>query len=155
MATDGGLFRALSCITLREDIPQTNPTETSPTCNTLTTTREQARQRALVISNNMETNRERNKPEYKQARAELLRDQPICHWCRRAEATELDHLVESDSGGMISDGYVPACKPCNSRRGAEYINKKTATRMQNRNNGFLYKEIKPPHPKKQKKHQKN
>ena len=83
---------------------------------------------------------------YKAARAELLRDQPVCHWCRRATATELDHLVEHDEGGTIDDGYVPACKPCNSRRGAEYINKKTAMRIQNRNNGFLYKIETPPSP---------
>ena len=63
---------------------------------------------------------------YKAARQELLRDQPMCHWCRRAQATELDHLVNTDEGGTIDEGYVPACKPCNSRRGAEYINKKTA-----------------------------
>jgi 5-methylcytosine-specific restriction endonuclease McrA len=70
---------------------------------------------------------------YKAARAELLRDNPTCHWCKRAPATELDHLVPFDEGGTIDDGYVQACKPCNSRRGAEYINKKTAIRMQNRN----------------------
>ena len=63
---------------------------------------------------------------YKQARAELLRDSPICHWCRKNTATELDHLVESDKGGTIEDGYVAACKPCNSARGATYRNKKLA-----------------------------
>ncbi len=94
----------------------------------------------------MEPNRERNTPQYKHARAELLRDQPTCHWCRRAEATELDHLVESDSGGTISEGFVPACKPCNSRRGAEYINKKSAKRIHDRKMILLPPEIKPPSP---------
>ena len=42
VATDGGLFRGLSCITLTEDIPQTNSTDSSPTCNTLNINREQA-----------------------------------------------------------------------------------------------------------------
>jgi hypothetical protein len=78
---------------------------------------------------------------YKQARAELLRDSPICHWCKRNTATELDHLVESDKGGTIEDGYVAACKPCNSARGATYRNKKLANAKQNREkaiNDFLY-----------------
>jgi len=38
MATDGGLFRGLSCITLNDDIPERNSTDSSPTCNTLTAT---------------------------------------------------------------------------------------------------------------------
>jgi 5-methylcytosine-specific restriction endonuclease McrA len=37
---------------------------------------------------------------YKQARAELLRDEPLCHWCKRAVATELDHLIEHAEGGQ-------------------------------------------------------
>ena len=63
---------------------------------------------------------------YRKARAELLADSPLCHWCRKARATELDHLNETDNGGSIQDGYVPACKPCNSRRGAEHLNRKRA-----------------------------
>ena len=42
VATDGGLFRALSCITLTHNIPKTNSTDSSPTCNTLNINREQA-----------------------------------------------------------------------------------------------------------------
>ena len=86
---------------------------------------------------------------YKQARAELLRDQPLCHWCRKNTATELDHLVESDKGGTIEDGYVAACKPCNSARGATYRNRKLANAKQNREkaiNDFLYANQMPPSP---------
>ena len=86
---------------------------------------------------------------YKQARAELLRDQPLCHWCKRNTATELDHLVESDKGGTIEDGYVAACKPCNSARGATYRNRKLANAKQNREkaiNDFLYSSEMPPSP---------
>ena len=86
---------------------------------------------------------------YKQARAELLRDQPLCHWCKRNTATELDHLVESDKGGTIEDGYVAACKPCNSARGATYRNKKLANAKHAREraiNDFLYAEQMPPSP---------
>ena len=69
---------------------------------------------------------------YQRARAELLRDQPACHWCKRNTATELDHLVEADKGGSIEDGYVASCKPCNSARGATYRNRKLANAKQNR-----------------------
>jgi len=86
---------------------------------------------------------------YKQARAELLRDSPICHWCKRNPATELDHLVESDRDGSIEDGIVAACKSCNSARGATYRNKKLANAKQNREkaiNDFLYATQTPPSP---------
>ena len=69
---------------------------------------------------------------YQQARAELLADNPRCYWCKKAPATELDHLVETDSGGTIDDGYVPACKPCNARRGAEHLARKRALTQQRR-----------------------
>jgi hypothetical protein len=60
---------------------------------------------------------------YQKRRKELLRDQPLCHWCKRRPATEADHLIEVDAGG--SDGpLVPACKPCNATRGANYKAKK-------------------------------
>ena len=76
---------------------------------------------------------EYNSKEYKEARAELLRDSPICYWCRRAPATEADHLVETDRGGTWRDGLVPSCKPCNARRGATYENRERAGRIQRRN----------------------
>lgn len=49
----------------------------------------------------------------------------VCHWCG-STATQLDHLIEVDRGGDPFDpgNLVPACKPCNSRRGAEYKNAK-------------------------------
>jgi 5-methylcytosine-specific restriction endonuclease McrA len=84
---------------------------------------------------------EHDTPIYRKARAELLRDQPICHWCRKNPASELDHLVESDKGGTIEDGYVASCKKCNSARGATYQNRKLANAKQNREkaiNDFLY-----------------
>ena len=42
VATDGRPFWSLSCITLTDHIPQTNSTDSSPTCNTLNINREQA-----------------------------------------------------------------------------------------------------------------
>jgi hypothetical protein len=93
---------------------------------------------------------EHDTPIYRKARAELLRDQPICHWCHRNTATELDHLVETDQGGTLDDGYVASCKPCNSARGATYQNRKLANAKQNREkaiNNFLYSTTLTPSPK--------
>ena len=84
---------------------------------------------------------EHDTPNYQRARTELLRDQPTCHWCHKNTATELDHLVETDKGGSIEDGYVASCKPCNAARGATYRNRKLANAKQNREkaiNDFLY-----------------
>ena len=64
---------------------------------------------------------------YRKKRAALLRDKPNCHWCKRRPATEADHLVPWDLVGDDTE-MVPACKPCNSRRGAQY----QAQKRQNR-----------------------
>ena len=61
-------------------------------------------------------------------RAQVLVPGALCHWCAGV-ATECDHLIEHDAGGTDSlDNLVPSCKPCNTRRGALYVNKKTASR---------------------------
>ena len=70
---------------------------------------------------------------YQKARRELLEGSPVCHWCKRAPATEADHLLEVDSGGTHTDGMVPSCKPCNSRRGVEHLNRKRARQTITRN----------------------
>ncbi len=93
--------------------------------------------------------RESNSQAYKQARAELLKDAPLCHWCQRRPATELDHLVEQAQGGTIADGYVAACKPCNSRRGARYQARNQAATLARRpkQNGFFAVDTKTPSPR--------
>ena len=83
--------------------------------------------------NTVDNKREYDTPEYRKARRELLEGNPICHWCKRAPATTADHLYEVDNGGSWADGMVPACKPCNSRRGAQHINRKRANQIQKRN----------------------
>ena len=72
-------------------------------------------------------------PAYQKARRELLEGSPTCHWCKRNPATEADHLLEVDSGGSHLDGMVPSCKPCNSRRGAEHLNRKRSRQTITRN----------------------
>ena len=71
--------------------------------------------------------------EFIRNRKALLADNPLCHWCGKAPATEADHLIESDrEGDDTLDNLVPSCKPCNSRRGATYVNRKTASKTKQR-----------------------
>jgi len=71
-------------------------------------------------------------PTYLAARRAILQGDPTCHWCG-APATEADHLIEHDRGGTDTpDNLVPACKPCNSRRGNAYKQKRDAIRMAQR-----------------------
>jgi 5-methylcytosine-specific restriction endonuclease McrA len=63
--------------------------------------------------------------QWRKNRLIVLEGEQLCHWCRRAPATEADHLIEHDAGGTDDlDNLVPACKPCNGRRGAQYLNAK-------------------------------
>ncbi len=63
--------------------------------------------------------------DWKRIRLQVLKDEPICHWCRKAPSTEADHLLEIDRGGDNSrDNLVGSCRPCNAARGARYVNKK-------------------------------
>ena len=77
--------------------------------------------------------KQRATSEFKRNRAKLLADEPACHWCGIARATEADHLLESDAGGTNDiTNLVPACKPCNARRGQAY-----RVRKERENNGVL------------------
>ena len=72
---------------------------------------------------------------YRRNRAQLLKDQPLCHWCKQRPATEADHLIEHDRGGTDElDNLVPSCKPCNGKRGQAYLNAKNRKRQQLRAN---------------------
>ncbi len=72
---------------------------------------------------------------YRTQRVEFLQHNTTCHWCKRAKATTVDHLIEVDRGHdpMDIENWVPACHKCNARRGAEYLAKKRAMSSQNRN----------------------
>ena len=63
---------------------------------------------------------------YRRLRAAFLADNPVCAWCGHAPASTVDHLVPIDMGGDRNDvsRWVPACRSCNSRRGAQYGNAK-------------------------------
>ena len=72
---------------------------------------------------------------WKELRAQVLAEEPTCHWCRKKPSTQADHVIELDAGGDPYDrsGIVGSCASCNARRGAIFVNKKTANRIQNRN----------------------
>lgn len=69
--------------------------------------------------------------EYRDNRARILAGSPMCALCGRRKADTVDHIIEVDLGGGHDMGNLrPACKKCNSRRGARYVNaKRTAQRQ--------------------------
>lgn len=70
-------------------------------------------------------------PTWQKVRRQVLAEEPVCHWCKKAPATEADHLIEVARGGTNDrDNLVGSCKTCNSRRGAEF-QAKQATRRRN------------------------
>jgi hypothetical protein len=75
-----------------------------------------------------------NTKQWKQLRTQVLQEEPICHWCHKKPSSQADHVVELDRGGDPYDrtNIVGSCASCNARRGAIHVNKKTATRVQNR-----------------------
>ena len=65
--------------------------------------------------------RARATTEFRTNRAKLLADNPLCHYCANALATEADHVIESDRGGGNElSNLVASCKPCNARKGQAY-----------------------------------
>ena len=101
----------------------------TPTTDSLTNLR--ATERSEGGRRNMSR---RPTPEFTRNRKQVLADNPMCHWCKRVAATDADHLVPYDAGGSDElDNLVPACKSCNSKRGASYVNQKRAIQQQRRN----------------------
>ena len=76
-----------------------------------------------------------NTKRWKQLRIQVLQDEPVCHWCRKKPSVQADHITELDAGGDPYErtNIVGSCASCNASRGATYINRKTAQRIQNRN----------------------
>jgi hypothetical protein len=75
---------------------------------------------------------------YRRNRQTLLANNPPCHWCgkygTKTNPMTADHLIEFDRGGSDDlDNLVPACRNCNSKRGAIYKAKRDALKIQNRN----------------------
>jgi hypothetical protein len=73
-------------------------------------------------------------PEFTRNRKIVLEGNPMCYWCKRVPASDADHLTPYDAGGSDDiSNLVPACKSCNSKRGAAYVNNKRAIQQQRRN----------------------
>ncbi len=80
----------------------------------------------------MAEKRERNSRHYKKIAATYNDGTHACHWCGiTGVPLAVDHLIEVDRGGDTRGGTVPACKGCNSKRGAAYRNAKYQRRWRN------------------------
>jgi 5-methylcytosine-specific restriction protein A len=56
--------------------------------------------------------------EWREIRARILADSPLCHHCGTAPADTVDHLISRAHGGTDApENLVPACGPCNYSRG--------------------------------------
>lgn len=81
---------------------------------------------------------------YQQNRKSILAGEPDCAICGKAKANTVDHIIPMDAGGDHNlDNLRPACGSCNYRLGAIYRNRKTAQRIQNRNNAMNAVEVRP------------
>jgi uncharacterized membrane protein len=86
--------------------------------------------------------------------ASILKPGPLCYWCRRAKATEGDHLLAVVDGGPPFDrrNVVPACRACNRRRG-QIVSSRRRARAQARFLGpgqdtpAVSKNLSPPRPR--------
>ena len=92
-----------------------------------------------------------NTPAWKAIRAQVLEEEPICHWCHTKPSTQVDHIQELDAEGPALDraNLCGSCAPCNASRGARYVNRKTAQRIQKRNETpkpFLFSPTNTPNP---------
>lgn len=56
---------------------------------------------------------------WRRIRAQVLTEEPLCHWCQTNGATEADHVVSRERGGDDRrENLVGSCKSCNLARGA-------------------------------------
>jgi 5-methylcytosine-specific restriction endonuclease McrA len=68
----------------------------------------------------MSSNRPTNTRRYRQLRAIVLADSPLCVYCKRVRATQTDHWIPLALGGRDElSNLVPACWPCNRAKGAQ------------------------------------
>lgn len=85
----------------------------------------------------------RNDSQYIRNRKQLLATSPACHYCNQP-ANTVDHVIELDRWNTENlpgsphtlDNMVPACRSCNSRRGAQYGNAKRGAATKARNAGM-------------------
>ena len=74
---------------------------------------------------------------YRKNRAIILQGNPNCALCGGGGADTADHITPYDAGGGNEiENLRPAHQRCNSKAGAQYVNKKRAQQMQTRNNAM-------------------
>lgn len=66
----------------------------------------------------------RGREVYRKFRAEVIsRHGAVCHYCGAEDvALQLDHVIPRSRGGSdLPENLVPACKPCNTSKGAKSV----------------------------------
>jgi 5-methylcytosine-specific restriction protein A len=54
---------------------------------------------------------------WRRMRLAVLSEEPVCHWCRSAPATEADHVIPRAAGGSDArTNLVGCCRDCNLAR---------------------------------------
>lgn len=83
--------------------------------------------------------RDLDRREYRRNRARFLDGVERCAWCRRHVSIcgplTIDHVVPQDTGhfdALDETNWLPACRSCNGRRGANYVNAKRTGRRRTR-----------------------
>ena len=83
----------------KENTPcNTKPAATSHTHTCRQLSKAKASGQATRGSGSPQMPRRLDNPTYKKNRAQLLRDKPACHWCKKAPGTQADHIIEHDRG---------------------------------------------------------
>jgi 5-methylcytosine-specific restriction endonuclease McrA len=94
--------------------------ETPPTTNK--DKRDSARQRIM--------SKQHKHPEYLKNRGVVLREQPICTVCNKAQSTQVDHITPLDAGGGHElENLRGICAPCNNKLGHLYVAQRNNTRQ--------------------------
>lgn len=80
--------------------------------------RQSAAKRALdnAASRRRSTRPEYNRRDYRRAAKKLVAGKTKCVFCGKPADTA-HHTKDIVKGGKLSDGIVPACRSCNSKRG--------------------------------------
>lgn len=60
---------------------------------------------------------------WRKLRASVLREVPICEYCQKALANEVDH-ADNDPSNNDRSNLVSACKPCHSRKTQQDMGKR-------------------------------